>query len=401
MKGVVPGFQGASMQYDFDRVIDRRHSDSIKWSRNEKLFGDADVIPAWIADMDFESPAPVIEALRARAAHGVYGYPFRSPDFYNALARWMHKRHRWEIEPAWITYSPGVVTGLALAVNAYTQPGDKVIIQPPVYPPFFAVVQNNGRQLVLNPLRIVDGKYRMDLDNLEQQIDARTKLLILCSPHNPVGRVWTREELIELGELCLRKNVLIVSDEIHCDLLLHHVRHIPLACLSDALAQNTVTFVAPSKTFNLPGLYTAAAIIPNPRLRAQFDTIRNNLGLDGANVFGLVAFQTAYESGEEWLDQLLAYLQGNVEFLQNYFEKFIPRIHPTIPEGTYLAWLDCRDLGLDATGLREWMYKRARVAMNEGHTFGEQGRGFVRLNFACPRATLAEILQRIEQAARA
>jgi cystathionine beta-lyase len=383
------------MEYDFDRVIDRRHTDSIKWSRNEKLFGDAEVIPAWIADMDFESPAPVIEALCARAAHGIYGYPIRPPEFSQALARWIHKRHHWQIKPEWVTYSPGVVTGLALAVRAFTQPGDKVIIQPPVYPPFFTVVKNNGRQLVLNPLQVVDGTYRMNLDDLERQIDARTKLLILCSPHNPVGRVWTRDELMQLGELCLWKNILILSDEIHCDLLLRGARHIPLASLSEALAQTTITFVAPSKTFNLPGLYTAAAIIPNARLRAQFETIRNDLGLEGSNVFGLAGFIAAYQSGEEWLDQLLAYLQGNWEFLQNYFEKFIPRIRLTVPEGTYLAWLDCRALGLDDAGLRAWMYKRARVAMNEGHTFGEQGRGFVRLNFACPRATLEEIARRI------
>ncbi len=388
------------MQYNFDRVIDRRHTDSIKWSRNEKLFGSADVIPAWIADMDFESPAPVIEALRARAAHGIYGYPIRPSGFYHALVQWMKKRHGWEIQSEWITYSPGVVAGLALVVHTFTQPGDKVIIQPPVYPPFFAIVTQNGRQLVLNPLQVIDGTYRMDLDDLERQIDARTKLLILCSPHNPVGRVWTRDELIRLGQVCLDKNILIASDEIHCDLLMRGARHIPLASLSDALAQNTITFVAPSKTFNLPGLYTAAAIIPNARLRAQFDHTRASLGLDGANIFGIVSFQTAYESGEEWLDQLLLYLQGNLEFLQNHFEKFIPRLRLTLPEGTYLAWLDCRELGLDAAGLREWMYTRARVAMNEGHTFGEQGRGFVRLNFACPRATLQEIVHRIEQAAR-
>jgi len=388
------------MQYNFDRVIDRRHTDSIKWSRNEKLFGNAEVIPAWIADMDFESPAPVIEALRARAAHGIYGYPIRPSGFYHALVQWMKKRHGWEIQPEWITYSPGVVAGLALVVHTFTQPGDKVIIQPPVYPPFFAIVTQNGRQLVLNPLQVIDGTYRMDLDDLERQIDARTKLLILCSPHNPVGRVWTRDELIRLGQVCLDKNILIASDEIHCDLLMRGARHIPLASLSDALAQTTITFVAPSKTFNLPGLYTAAAIIPNARLRAQFDHTRASLGLDGANIFGIVGFQTAYESGEEWLDQLLLYLQGNLEFLQNHFEKFIPRLRLTLPEGTYLAWLDCRELGLDTAGLREWMYTRARVAMNEGHTFGEQGRGFVRLNFACPRATLQEIVHRIEQAAR-
>lgn len=387
------------MQYDFDRVIDRRASDSIKWSQNEKLFGSRDVISAWIADMDFEAPAPVLAALRARAAHGILGYPVRPPGYYDSLIAWMRKRHCWEIQSEWITYSPGVVPGLALAIHAFTQPGDKVIIQTPVYPPFFAVVQNNGRQLVLNPLRYTDGKFRMDLENLEKQIDARAKLLILCSPHNPVGRVWTRDELTQLGEVCLRRNILIVSDEIHGDLILRGAQHTPLAALSDAFAQNTITCVAPSKTFNIPGLYTAAAIIPNARLRAQFITTRLNWGLEGANVFGLVGFEAAYRTGAEWLDQLLAYLQGNLEFLLEYFEKFIPRIKPIRPEGTYLIWLDCRGLGLDEAALKSWMRTRARVAMNEGHTFGEEGRGFLRFNFGCPRATLTEALQRIERAA--
>ncbi|MCI0474660.1 MAG: pyridoxal phosphate-dependent aminotransferase [Anaerolineales bacterium] len=388
------------MQYDFDRVIDRRNSDSIKWSVNEKLFGSRDVISAWIADMDFESPAPVIEALRARAAHVVYGYPIRPSDYYDSLINWMQKRHHWEIKTEWLTYSPGVVPGLALALHAYTQPGDKIVIQPPVYPPFFSVVKNNGRQLVFNPLQFADGKFGMDLENLERQIDARTRLLILCNPHNPVGRVWTRDELTQLGELCLRKNVLIVSDEIHCDLILRGAQHVPFASLSDALAQNTITLIAPSKTFNIPGLYTAAAIISNARLRAQFNTARQNWGLEGANIFGLAGFEAAYRDGEEWLDQLLAYLQGNVEFLLDYFEKFIPRIKPIRPEGTYLVWLDCRGLGLDDAALKEWMRKQARVAMNEGNTFGDEGRGFVRLNFGCPRAVLVEALQRIQQAVR-
>ena len=388
------------MQYDFDRVIDRRNTDSHKWSVNEKLFGSKEVISAWVADMDFEAPAPVLEAIRARAAHGIFGYPVRPAGYYDALVNWMRKRHGWQIESGWLTYSPGVVPGLALAVHAYTQPGDKIIIQPPVYPPFFAIVRNNGRQLVLNPLQVVNGTYRMDFENLEKQMDARTKMIVLCSPHNPVGRVWTRAELFQLGELCLRKNVLILSDEIHSDLILRGCKHVPLAMLSDELAQNTITSLAPSKTFNIPGLYNAAAIIPNARLRAQFNTARENLGLENANVFGMVALQAAYGAGEEWLEQLLDYLQGNLEFLMRYFEKRIPQIKPTRPEGTYLVWLDCRGLGLDDAGLKEWMFKRARVAMNEGHTFGAEGHGFVRLTFGCPRSTLAEALQCIEQAAR-
>ncbi len=388
------------MEYDFDRVIDRRQTDSVKWGLNAKLFGDADVISAWVADMDFESPAPVIEAILARARHGIYGYGVRPAAYTDSMVAWMQTRFGWTTASEWYAFSPGVVPALALAVHAFTQPGDKIIIQPPVYPPFFSIVKNNGRQLVFNPLKFHDGKFQMDLENLERQIDPRTKMLILCSPHNPVGRVWSREELTALGEVCLRHNLLIISDEIHADLVLRGHTHTPLAMLSDAFAQNTLTCIAPSKTFNIAGLYTAATIIPNARLRAQFNHTRENLGLEGGNVFGIAALEAAYRTGGEWLTQLLDYLQGNADFLMSYFAERIPRIKPIRPEGTYLVWLDCREMGLDDAALKEWMLKRARVAMNEGHTFGEQGRGFLRLNFGCPRATLVEILQRIEQAAR-
>jgi cystathionine beta-lyase len=282
-------------------------------------------------------------------------------------------------------------------VHAYTHPGDKVIVQPPVYYPFFSAVTNNGRHLVFNPLRFEDGAYRMDLENLEKQIDARTKLLILCSPHNPVGRVWSAQELAQLGELGLAKNIIIISDEIHCDLILRGYKHTPLATISDALAQNTVALVAPSKTFNLAGLFTSAAIIPNPRLRAQFNAARDNAGIGSANIFGLTGLDAAYRTGEEWLDQVLEYLQGNLDFLMDYFHACIPQIKPIRPEGTFLVWLDCRELGLSDAALKEWMLKKARVALNEGAPFGIGGEGFMRMNFACPRPVLAEALQRIEK----
>ena len=359
--------------YDFDQVIDRHDTDCIKWSANERLFGDKDVIPMWIADMDFGSPEPVVRAIRERAEHGIYGYPLRPQSYYDAIINWMRKRHGWEIVRAWLADSPGVIPALNAAVLAHTQPGDKVVIQPPVYHPFFRTIKNNGRQLVENPLRVEDSRYVMDLANLEKQVDSRTKLLILCSPHNPVGRVWTRDELARLGELCLAKNLIIVSDEIHSDLIYPWAKHTPLASISDELAQITVTCIAPSKTFNLAGLRTSTTIIPNPLLMGLFNNMSENLGLMGGNLFGIVGLEAAYRYGEEWLDQLLVYLQGNLEYLRNFTAAHIPQIQVVTPEGTYLVWLDCRALGLERAALRELMLRKARVALEDGGIFGPGG----------------------------
>lgn len=388
------------MKYDFDQVLDRRNSDSRKWNGVARQFASQDVLPMWIADMDFAAPLPVQEAIRRRAEHGVYGYAMPSDGLYEAIIAWMQRRHGWPIQKEWLACSPGVVPSLNLAVMAYTQPGDKVILQSPVYPPFFSVVQNNGRQLVNNRMILEDGRYVMDLADLERQFDARTKLLLLCSPQNPAGRVWSQEELTQLGALCLKHNVIIISDEIHQDLVLSGTRHIPTASLSEELAQNTVTLFAPSKTFNLAGLCASGVITPNPRLRRQFQTVVENVGLTESNVFGLAAMEAAYRYGEEWLEQLLDYLEGNVDFLLAYLDEKIPQIKAARPEGTYLVWLDCRALGLDDRGLREFMIHRAQVGLNDGPTFGPGGEGFQRMNLACPRSVLEEGLRRIEKAVK-
>ncbi|MBI5302429.1 MAG: putative C-S lyase [Chloroflexi bacterium] len=386
------------MQYDFDRVIDRRNTDSSKWGFNASTFGDADLLSMWVADMDFESPAPVIEALHQRAAHGIFGYPTRPASYFEAIIGWMSKRHQWEIKREWITCVPGVVPALVLALRALTQPGDKVIVQQPVYHPFAHIVHNNGRQLVVNHLKLANGRYEMDHDELERLIDARTKALILCSPHNPVGRVWTRAELERLGEICVRRNVVILSDEIHHDLVFKAFKHIPTACISDAIAQNTLTFIAPSKTFNIPGLGAAAVITSNPRLRAQYNVEVENAALLVGNVFGNIALEAAYRYGAEWLDQLLDYLQGNFDFLIAFLRERIPQIKVICPEGTYLAWLDCRALGLSDAGLRDLFRKRAKLLLNDGAMFGAGGEGFYRMNLGCPRAVLAEALDRLARA---
>ena len=381
------------MKYDFDRVIERRDTDSIKW----KAYG-ADILPMWVADMDFLAPPQVVDALVQRAQQGVYGYPDRPASYYEAMIDWMRARHGWEIKRAWLAHSPGVVTALNLAVNAFSQPGDKIIVQPPVYFPFFPIIKNNGRQVVFNPLREENGYYRMDLAHLEKHIDSRTKAVMLCSPHNPVGRVWTKDELSALAEICVRKNVLIFSDEIHSDLVLYGHKHVPLATLAPEVADITVTLIAPSKTFNVPGLFTSALIIPNPKLYAQFKNTVENFSLDHINIFGMVSLEAAYRHGAEWLDQLLAYLQGNIDYTLQFFRERLPQIKVACPEGTYLLWLDCRALGLSHDALRDLFLKNAKVALNEGHTFGAGGEGFMRMNIGCPRAVVQQGLERIERA---
>ena len=386
------------MKYNFDQVIDRTQSDSMKWNGNDEHSGVADVLPMWVADMDFQSPAPVVQALLRRAEHAIYGYPRRSDAYYDAIIGWLHRRHGWDIQRDWIVNAPGVVSALTCAIHALTQPGDKIVVQPPVYYPFFSIIQNNGRQIVLNPLRFENQHYRMDLQDLEKQIDSRTKLLLLCSPHNPVGRVWTRAELQALGEMCVRHNLLILSDEIHSDLILRGHQHTPIAALSEALAARTLTFIAPSKTFNLAGFATSVAITPNRDLRAALNQTIEDYGLHVGNVFGIVALQVAYREGEEWLEQLLDYLEGNVRFAMQFVAERIPQIKAIGPEGTYLLWLDCRGLGLAPAALKAWMREKAKVALSDGADFGLGGAGFQRLNLGCPRSILEAGLTRIERA---
>lgn len=390
------------MQYYFDEVIDRKKTNSLKWDAVTRIYGDPEVLPMWVADMDFLPPEPIVEAVALRAARGHFGYSLRPDSLSESIVGWLARRHNWQVEREWLTYTSGVVPALALAVQAYSQPGDKIIIQPPVYHPFFAVIQNNGRQVVNNPLKLEDGRYSMDFDGLEKCFDSRVKMLILCSPHNPVGRVWTREELTRLGEICLRKGIVIVSDEIHFDLILGSddapIRHYPLASLSEELAQNTVTCFAPSKTFNIAGFHSSAVITPNARLRALFDNSLESSASGGSNLLAALAWEAACRESEGWLDALLDYLRGNLSFLCRYFEERIPRIKVIRPEGTYLVWLDFRGLELSQTELKTFLATEAKVGLNDGAAFGPGGEGFQRMNIACPRSTLEEGLRRIEAA---
>ena len=385
--------------FNFDEIIDRTQTDSVKWSINEQLFGRKDVLSMWVADMDFRAPEPVVQAIVARANQAIYGYVARPDSYYQSVIDWLRKRHGWQTERSWQITTPGVVPAVSVAILAYTQPGDKIIIQSPVYHPFFKIILNNGRQVVENNLINADGYYRMDFDALNSQLsDSRVKMLILCSPHNPVGRVWNREELTRLGELCQAHNVLVVSDEIHSDLVFSWAKHVPLASISPELAANTVTLLAPSKTFNLAGLHTAVAVISNPALNNRFCQVIENLGIGGSSVFGMVGLEAAYRYGEEWLDQLLSYLEGNLNYLVDFIGSRIPRIKVCRPEGTYLVWLNCRELGLSRAELKKFMIQKAGLGLDEGGVFGRPGEGFMRLNAACPRAVLSTALEQLAQA---
>jgi cystathionine beta-lyase len=388
--------------YDFDTVIDRLPTSSSKWSYRKQRTGVEDVIPMWIADMDFACAPEIVEAIKARAAHPIYGYTVRTDAWYNGLINWMKKRHDWSgIQRDWICFSPGVVAGFNMTIQAYSHPGDKVILQPPVYYPMKNAIFNNGRQMVENPLKIVNGRYVMDYEDLEKKIDGRTKMIILCSPHNPVGRVWTRSELEQLVEVCERKDIVIVSDEIHLDLILGKIKHTPTAIVSEKAMQRTVTLVAPSKTFNVAGLTNSAAIIPNKKLRDAFLNVLQNNSVGGGNIFGAVAQEAAYAHGEPWLEELLIYLRGNLKYLEDFLAEKIPVLKVYPLEGTYLAWVDCTDLGMDDASLKEFMLKKAKLWFDEGTMFGSGGSMFMRINIACPRSTLKIALERLEKAVKA
>lgn len=385
----------------FDRIIDRTGSESMKWVYPRRVLGVEDALPMWVADMDFEAPPAVVEALKRRVEHGVFGYPLAPPSFFEAAAGWMERRHGWTVEKDWLVMTPGIVPALNFIVRAFSRPGDPVIVQPPVYHPFYYAIENNGRRVVRNPLRFDGRRYTMDLDDLRAKIDAPGRLLILCSPHNPTGRVWTREELEALGRIAVERDLLVVSDEIHHDLVYGGRRHHVFAALSPELARRTVTCVAPSKTFNIAGLATAAVVAADPDLRKRFEDESERSGFDLGNALGIVAFEAAYAHGDGWLDELLPYLEGNIEVLESFLAERLPAVKLVRPEGTYLALLDCRGLGIGPDALSDFFLERARVYFSDGRIFGEEAAGFVRVNFGCPRSVLREALERIERAVKA
>ena len=381
--------------YNFEELIDRTNTNCIKYDARNAFFGNADLLPLWVADMDFRTPDFIVEAIKKRAEHEVFGYTFRGESYNQSIVSWLKRRHNWEIKPEWISFSPGVVAGLTLAIEAFSKPGDGVIIQPPVYFPFFDSVKGTGRELIENPLRLENGRYYFDLDDLKQKITSQTRLLLLCNPQNPGGMVWNEKELSELARICLENKVLIISDEIHSDLIFDGYRHTPLANISEEIAQNCVVCMSPSKTFNTAGLTTSFLVIPNKRHLVAYERVMRLPHLHMGNIFGSVALEAAYTHGDEWLAQLMKYLQQNYIFLEQFFIENLPEVKVMRPEATYLIWLDFSTLALTDEVLNQKLID-AGVGMNRGIQFGKQGRGFMRINIGCPRSVLQEALPRIK-----
>ena len=389
------------MEYNFDRPIDRTREISIKWSPQlrRQMFGADDVIPMGIADMDFETAPAVAQAIQRRAEHRTYGYAYPSPEYLQACVDWQKRRNGWDIRPDWILYTPGVNMALVCGIELYTQPGDRVIVQSPVYYPYYDYIRRTGREVAFNPLVEREGRYEMDFDALERLArDPRTRFMILCSPHNPVGRCWTREELERVGRICLEHGVMLAVDEIHGDLILDG-QFVAYGTLEEELVQRCIICTSPSKTFNLAGLLVSDIIIPNDQIRAAFQEKLAPYYLWPGN-FGAAAQIAAYDQGEDWLEQLLVYLRGNAQYIGEFIAQRMPRVKYRPPEATYLAWLDFRDYGMDQAQLWDFMCHKARVATDDGAKFGPNGEGdgFQRLNFACPRQQLTQALERIAQA---
>jgi cystathionine beta-lyase len=388
------------MKYDFDTVIGRENTNSVKWDPAvlKTRFGLEDgVMPLWVADMDFRVPQAIIDAITKRAEHGIFGYSAPLDEYFAALSWWQKTRHDWDIKQEWVSITPGVVPGLNYFIRALSNEGDKIIIQQPVYYPFNNTIETNNRVAANNPLKLENGTYVMDFDNLEQVAkDPKAKAIILCSPHNPMGVIWSEEDLRKLGEICNRNNVVVISDEIHNDLILPGYKHFTYALLGEEFANNAVICTAPSKTFNLAGLQTSNIIIPNKEIKDKIDGELKKSSVMFPNLFGIVATTAAYsEDGVEWLTQLLAYLDANTKFIEKFAAEKMPNVKYSSPQGTYLGWLDFREMGLSQEDLESKITKDAKVFLDSGSWFGPGGEGFMRVNFACPRSILEEAMNRI------
>jgi len=394
------------MKYDFDKVYDRSNTDCIKWDLVRKHSKRKDIISMGIADMDFPAAECVIKALRDRVEHPFYGYTVPGTEVVDAVIKRMWRKYGWKVEPEWVVFTPGVIPALHVAIRSLTHPGDAVILQPPVYFPFFPAVTSSGCRIVSNELELVDGGYRMNYRDLENKFLASTgfhtashriKAMLFCNPHNPVGRVWSREEIVRLGETVIKNGAVVISDEIHCEIVYRGYRHIPFATISEEFAQNCIVCMSPSKTFNLPGLEIATIIIPDKRLRDNFISVKEGI-VPSPNLFGYTALKAAYESGDEWLEQVLEYLQENFNFLVSYLTRRIPKLKIIPAQGTYMVWIDFRALGMDSRSLSAFVREKIGLELTDGFLFGESGEGFQRMNIACPRSVLAEALRRIEEA---
>ena len=384
------------MKFNFDKIIDRTNNFSAKWSEMNKNFGTNDLLPMWVADMDFLTAPCVMEALKDRLEQGIFGYTTRPSSYNESIVNWLDNRFSWKINQEWLMFSPAVITSISLLIQNLTQKNDKIMIQEPVYSPFHSIVESNERNLVISPLvKLDDGSYVMDYEDIEAKIKD-VKVFILCNPHNPVGRVWTREELTRLGEICLKHNVLVISDEIHSDIILKNHKHTPFASISKEFRENTITCMAPTKTFNLAGLQSSFLVISNPYYYEVMDKAFSILDIKRNNAFSLVATEAAYNYGEDWLYELIKYIEDNVDFAIDYIKNHMPQLKVKKPEGTYLLWVDFSNLNVDKKDLKNALINKGRIALSDGSSFGIGGDGYYRINLACPRSMVLEGLKRIE-----
>lgn len=385
------------MKYNFDEVIDRRNSDALKLEALKPRWGREDLIPMWVADMDFRTPPYIVDTIRKRCDNGILGYTSVPDNWSGSIINWLKMRYGWHVNAEMLTFSPGIVQGLAFALQALTNEGDMVMVLPPVYHPFFLITQKNNRKVVFSSLELKDGKIEIDFDKFRNDIKG-CKVFILCNPHNPGGRVWSLDELKKIAEICHDNGTLVFSDEIHADMTFPGRRHIPFATVSEKAIMNSVTFMSPSKAFNMPGLASSYVVIENEKIREQFKRYMEASELDLGHVFAFIGTIAAYSNGTEWLDQMLEYVTGNIDYLINFCSERMPKIKPIRPEASYLVFLDCRELGLDQPSLVDFFVDGAHLALNDGSIFGKEGRGFMRMNVACPRSVLVKALSQLEEA---
>lgn len=383
---------------NFNQEINRSNTASLKWDFTEQRFGEKDLLPMWVADMDFASPTEIVNALTKRAQHPVYGYTAPTDEVYNSTINWMKQKHHWDIQKEWITFSAGVVSGFTTAILAFSEPGDKVLIQTPVYTPFFDSVKSNNRVLIENPLKYEESTLKIDFDDLEAQLQDNVKLFLLCSPHNPGGMVWSREDLRKIGDLCVKYNVLIISDEIHADLCLPGFTHYPIASLSKEIADITITLMAPSKTFNVAGIQASIIICENKKLKQTLNQKQHQLAFHGLNLFALEVIKASYNHCDYWLEEVIHYIQKNVDTVHHFIQMELPEIKMVVPEASYLVWLDCTALGLSDQELKQRLINKGKIAVSPGISYGKGGEGFIRLNVGCTHETVQEGLKRLKVA---
>ncbi len=384
-------------KYNFDEIVERRGTDSLKYDMLDTYFGNPNALPLWVADTDFRVPDFIMTAIKKRMDHEVLAYSYRPDSYFQSIIDWLQLRHNWTIEKEMITTSPGVVSAITMLVMALSEPGDKIVVQPPVYFPFFTSIKGSGRKMVENPLIIKEGRYTFDFENFKKNIDSKTKLLILCSPHNPGGMVWTKAELEELSAICLEHHIFVVSDEIHADVVFSGNRHIPLPMISDKMAMNSAVLMAASKTFNVAGLSAAFVVIPNKKIRLKYEQVLNTVHVHSGNIFGNIATEAALQHGSDWLDQLMVYLEGNLNCVESFISTRLPKVKLMKPEATFLVWLDLKAYGLSEKAMAKRLIDGG-IALNHGSRFGTGGEGYFRLNFGCPRSVLEEGLVLLEKA---